>query len=192
MICHFNKETKISYPEKGMNLGNDPYAALPLIEACTEDVERILSIIAQAQARMRAAGSAQWQDGYPAREHILADIARGYGRVLLHSGSVAVYGAVVFDGEPAYRELEGAWLTDGPYVAVHRLAVADETLGRGLATRFMLATEALARSRDVGSFRVDTNFDNRRMLRLLAKLGFVRCGEVLYRGAPRIAFEKIL
>lgn len=175
-----------------MNDRKEPCDPLLWREARTEDVERILAIIAEAQARMRAAGSAQWQDGYPAREHILADLARGYGRVLLRSGSIESYGAVVFDGEPAYGELEGTWLTDGPYVAVHRLAVADDALGCGLATHFMRATEALARSRDVGSFRVDTNFDNRRMLRLLDKLGFVRCGEVRYRGSPRIAFEKIL
>ena len=29
-------------------------------------------------------------------------------------------------------------------------------------------------------------------LRLLAKFGFVRCGEIHYAGDPRIAFQKIL
>ena len=30
------------------------------------DAERIMEIIRQAQAQMRALGSLQWQDGYPA------------------------------------------------------------------------------------------------------------------------------
>ena len=30
------------------------------------DAERIMEIIRQAQAQMRALGSRQWQDGYPA------------------------------------------------------------------------------------------------------------------------------
>ena len=43
------------------------------------DAERIMEIIRQAQAQMRALGSRQWQDGYPARADIDNDLARGYG-----------------------------------------------------------------------------------------------------------------
>lgn len=32
------------------------------------ETDRIMQIIRQAQARMHAAGSRQWQDGYPARD----------------------------------------------------------------------------------------------------------------------------
>lgn len=45
------------------------------------DAARIMEIIRQAQAQMRALGSLQWQDGYPARADIDRDIARGYGYV---------------------------------------------------------------------------------------------------------------
>ena len=78
---------------------------------------------------------------------------------------------MVFDGEPAYDAIDGQWLTDEPYVLVHRIAVADGERGRGVAAEFMRRTEALARERGVGSFRVDTNFDNRYMLRMLERLG---------------------
>ena len=81
------------------------------------DAERIMEIIRQAQAQMRALGSLQWQDGYPARTDIDNDIARGYGYVFEKSGTaeepaaagtpqkcdkgrasgaVIAYGAVVF------------------------------------------------------------------------------------------------
>ena len=45
------------------------------------DTERIMEIIRQAQAQMRALGSLQWQDGYPATADIGHDIACGYGWV---------------------------------------------------------------------------------------------------------------
>ena len=32
---------------------------------------------------------------------------------------------MVFDGEPAYGAIDGAWLTGGDYVVLHRLAVAN-------------------------------------------------------------------
>lgn len=182
--------------------------------ATRNDQPRILQIIRQAQRRMAAAGSQQWQDGYPAAENIEADLEKGVGYVLHRStaasdgtdaatgrneevadgdnpvGAVVAYGAIVFDGEPAYDHLDGEWLTDGPYVVVHRLAVADEALGNGIGTEFLKRAERLARKRGIRAFRIDTNFDNRRMLRILDRLGFVRCGEVAYRGAGREAFEK--
>ena len=45
------------------------------------DAARIMEIIRQAQAQMRALGSLQWQDGYPAAADIGHDIACGYGWV---------------------------------------------------------------------------------------------------------------
>ena len=173
------------------------------------DAARIMEIIRQAQAQMRALGSLQWQDGYPARTDIDNDIARGYGYVFEKSGTAEepaaagtpqkcdkgrasgaaiAYGAVVFDGEPAYGAIDGAWLTGGDYVVLHRLA--DGEKGRGVAAEFMRRTEALARERGVGSFRVDTNFDNRYMLRMLERLGFAYCGKIVYGSGERLAFEK--
>ena len=52
--------------------------------------------------------------------------------------------------------------------------------------------EAMAHGRGTGSMRVDTNFDNRYMLRMLGRLGFVYCGKVRYRSGERLAFEKPL
>lgn len=244
------------------------------------DAARIMEIIRQAQAQMRALGSLQWQDGYPAAADIGHDIACGYGWVFEKpeaekspeargsdgtgaagfrpetaaarkitdtgeagatgsgadetaatteeateateetrkaremretqealetretqaakaaaaqaQGNVVAYGAVVFDGEPAYDAIDGAWLTDGDYVVLHRMAVTDGEKGRGVATEFMRRVEAMACGRGTGSMRVDTNFDNRYMLRMLGRLGFVYCGKVRYRSGERLAFEKTL
>lgn len=178
--------------------------------ATSDDVPRILQIIAQAQRRMAAAGSGQWQNGYPALGNIVSDLGRGYGHVLCRaagsgacgqrasdagrtdSETVVAYGAIVFDGEPAYDALDGQWLTAGPYVVVHRLAVSDEALGQGLGRAFLQQTERLAREQGVGAFRIDTNFDNRRMLHILASEGFVCCGKIRYESGERLAFEKRL
>lgn len=155
--------------------------------------ERILEIIRQAQAQMRAAGSDQWQDGYPAREDIEADIARGAGHVLCRTnGKVIAYGALFFDGEPTYGEIRGAWITSGDYVVLHRLAVADGEKCRGAATEFLRRTASLARRRGTPAFRVDTNFDNRPMLHLMEKEQFVYCGKIRCRNGERMAFEKVL
>ena len=161
------------------------------------ETDRIMQIIRQAQARMHAAGSRQWQDGYPAPGHISADIGRNRGYVLCKPGvegplSVIAYGAVVFDGEPAYDAIDGQWLTDEPYVLVHRIAVVDGERGRGVAAEFLHRVETLAQERGVKAFRIDTNFDNQTMLRLLERTGFTYCGKVVYRSGERLAYEKPL
>ena len=128
-------------------------------QAVPREAPLIMQIIRQAQARMRAAGSSQWQDGYPAPGHISADIGRGCGYVLCRPGvrecrAIIAYGAVAFDGEPAYEALEGEWLTDGPYVVVHRMAVADGECGKGVAAEFLRHAEEMARERGIGTFRI--------------------------------------
>ena len=157
-------------------------------QAVPREAPLIMQIIRQAQARMRAAGSSQWQDGYPAPGHISADIGRGCGYVLCRPGvrecrAIIAYGAVA---------LEGEWLTDGPYVVVHRMAVADGECGKGVAAEFLRHAEEMARERGIGAFRIDTNHDNRPMLRLLERMGFTFCGKVVYRSGERLAFEKRL
>ena len=157
------------------------------------ETDRIMQIIRQAQARMHAAGSRQWQDGYPAPGHISADIGRNRGYVLCKPGvegplSVIAYGAVVFDGEPAYDAIDGQWLTDEPYVLVHRIAVADGERGRGVAAEFLHRVEALASERGVKAFRIDTNFATRTRLRLLERWVFSFGGKVFTRRGYGLAY----
>ena len=165
----------------------------PVFRKATEaDVTAAGAILRQAVERMLAEGKQQWDHSYPNETHIRADIDRGIAYVLELEGEVVAYGAVVFDGEPAYDIIDGQWLTDGAYVVVHRLATLMSSQRTGLAMTYLRAVGHLAHSRGIHSFRIDTNFDNTRMLNLLAKAGFTCCGQVHYPRGPRKAFEKRL
>ncbi|MCM1355682.1 MAG: GNAT family N-acetyltransferase [Staphylococcus sp.] len=165
-----------------------------LRRAIREDLGRIMEIMGHAKAQMAREGSRQWDESYPAPENILTDIAAGNGYVLTGPDDIPVaYGAIIFKGEPAYAAIDGCWLTEGePYVVLHRLAVAEEAKGRGVASQFFDETARLAAERGAESFRVDTNYDNHRMLHLMVKLGFTYCGEVTYGRGSRKAFEKVI
>lgn len=157
------------------------------------DLESIWRIIGQAKAQMKRLGSRQWDENYPSRQHICQDIQDENGYVICREERVIAYGVVSFDGEPAYKEIEGQWSNDLPYVIVHRLAVADEMKRQGIAGNFLLQAEELSRRKGIYSFRVDTKYDNAYMLRLLETLGFSYCGEVRYRNdSVRKAFEKTI
>ncbi|ROT03877.1 GNAT family N-acetyltransferase [Muribaculaceae bacterium Isolate-037 (Harlan)] len=156
------------------------------------DVAVATRILRDAAQKMMAEGKCQWTETYPSESNVLSDIKAGNAYVIETDGIVEAYGAMVFTGESAYDDIDGEWLSDSPYVVVHRLAVAQSAQGRGVASRFMKMVEVQAAERGISSFRVDTNFDNRAMLILLEKRGFCYCGEVRYPQGGRMAFEKLI
>jgi GNAT superfamily N-acetyltransferase len=161
-------------------------------KATLEDVPQIWVILQQAIARRKKDGSRQWQDGYPNESSIKEDIEQGVSYILTADDTVAGYTAILINDEPAYDNLEGEWLTNDDFVVVHRLAVSDAYIGKGLAQKMMFATEEVALQQDIFSVKVDTNFDNIPMLKIFEKLGYTYCGEVMLRGGIRKAFEKKL
>lgn len=163
-----------------------------LRKATPGDRDRIWEIIQQAKAQMNKENKQQWNESYPAAEHIAADIENNYAYVLCIENNVIAYGAIVFDGEPTYQSIQGKWLSECPYVVVHRLAVAEEMKRQGIATIFIKEVETLSLEKGVHSFRVDTNFDNFYMQKILEKLHFTYCGEITFQGGSRIAYEKLL
>lgn len=163
-----------------------------LRKARKSEVSEIMAIIEFAREQRRKDGSEQWQDGYPNLDSIMNDIENGNGYVLTSEDKILFYAAIIFDIEPAYEAIEGKWLTDGEYAVIHRMAAAPEGKGKGLATRMMLEAEKLSLDNGIFSIKIDTNFDNPAMLKLIEKLGYLYCGKVYFRGSARRAFEKVL
>lgn len=161
-------------------------------KATSTDLPNIWQILKVAITRRKADGSNQWQDGYPNPEVIKNDIAKNAGFVLEVNNQAAGYVAILINDEPEYNNLEGKWLTNGDFVVFHRLAVAKEFLGKGLAKELFLQIEKFAQDRGINSIKADTNFDNDAMLHLFNSMGYHYCGEVYFRGSPRRAYEKVL
>ena len=163
-----------------------------LRKAQIPEAEIIWQILQQAIERRRKDGSNQWQDGYPNQEVVKTDISLGKGYVLEIDNAIAAYAALVFNDEPAYYEIIGDWLTNDDFLVIHRVAVSDDFLGKGIAVLLFQKLEDFAMENQVFSIKVDTNFDNLAMLHILEKLDYQYCGEVYFRGSARKAFEKVL
>ncbi len=179
-ICSFTKNTK------------DSMNKFEIRKATLADKGRIWEIIQQAIALRKEQGSRQWQDGYPNEDVVQSDIDKGYAHVVEVAHRIVGYVAIIFDVEPAYDDIDGKWLSNGPYVGIHRLASAQDPHMKGVGTAIMRGVEEIAIDHSVYSIKVDTNFDNGGMLHVFEKLGYQYCGEVHFRGASRNAFEKLL
>jgi len=156
------------------------------------DVTSIWEILQQAIIRRREDGSDQWQDGYPNVDVVQNDINRGVGFVLIDGDTIIGYCAVMINDEPEYANIQGKWLTNDDFVAIHRVAVSNKYLGKGFAKKLMTSVEEYAVSNHILSIKADTNFDNFAMMNIFEKLGYIYCGEVYFRNSPRRAYEKIL
>ncbi|RZM01367.1 MAG: GNAT family N-acetyltransferase [Pedobacter sp.] len=161
-------------------------------QAAPAQIPEIWKILQDAIMRRKDDGSEQWQDGYPNPQVIEKDILRNSGFVLTDGTAIAGYCAIIFNDEPAYAEIEGEWLTDGDFLVFHRVAIANDYLGRGLSKIMLKYIEEYAITRGIKSIKADTNFDNAAMLNIFTKAGYVYCGEVFFRGSARKAFEKVL
>jgi GNAT superfamily N-acetyltransferase len=161
-------------------------------KATTADASAIWEILQQAIIRRKEDGSQQWQDGYPNPSVVALDIEKGAGFVQTDGAEIVGYCALLINDEPAYAGIEGAWLTNGNFVAVHRVAISNTHLGKGLAKRMLHDIEQFASAQNIPSIKADTNFDNAPMLKIFESLGYVYCGEVFFRGGSRKAYEKVL
>jgi len=161
-------------------------------KAETSDINAVWEIIQQSIERRRKDGSQQWQNGYPNLQTVESDVEKGFGHVLTVDDEVAVFVALIFNDEPAYSSIEGAWLTNGEFVVVHRVAVSENFAGQGLAKKLFDYIEDFTKSQNVLSIKVDTNYDNLAMLKILESKGYTYCGEVFLAGGVRKAFEKVL
>ncbi len=151
-----------------------------------EDLHRLEEIFSYARKQMALSGNPdQWKDHRPSMDLVRKDIKNGTSYVVENEDGETVGTFAYIPGiEPTYFEIDGRWLDDAPYGTIHRIASARKEKGVfDTAIRF-----AKSFQRDI---RIDTHKDNKVMLHLIEKHGFIYCGIIIVDdGSERLAFQK--
>lgn len=157
-----------------------------------KDIDAVMQIISEARARIEKLGIDQWQYGYPSRDVIIDDVKHGRFYLGTEKDEIFSVFAMITDGEPTYDKIyDGKWLTDGRYVAVHRIAVNGKTIRHGIGSETLEYVVSEAVKNGFESVRIDTHEGNIPMRRMLEKNGFTHCGTIyLTGGQKRVAYEK--
>ena len=157
--------------------------------AFPNEVDAIMQVIEEAKRCLADAGSTQWQNGYPNTDTIIDDIISGQAYVALEEGELLAYAAVTKSPEKAYEAIyDGNWEgKETEYLVFHRIAVASDVQGQGVAQTFL---EGLIEGFDYLDFRSDTHAKNIAMQHIFEKLGFKQVGKVPVDG-ERLAYQKI-
>ena len=93
--------------------------------------------------------------------------------------------AFIPGSDPTYQYIDGAWLEDTPYAAIHRVASAGKE--KGVFTKIADYCKS-----QISHLRIDTHALNLPMQGAVEKNGFQRCGTIyLEDGSPRIAYEYV-
>lgn len=163
----------------------------------TKHIDRMCEITDQAKRQLKNLGLSQWQKGYPSREVWTQDAQNRCTYLAMEEGEILGIFAFQTTPDASYGVIDGKWLTDGAYASMHRVCVADESKGKGVAGQMFAKGFEMAKELGFPSMRIDTHPGNLPMQRALQKAGFVKCGEIHLVGGCedgdlRIAFEKIL
>ncbi len=155
------------------------------------EVDRAMSIIDDAKKHLKEQGIDQWQKGYPDYECIKNDSISQKGFFIVDNKEVLGYLCIDFDGEPAYDNLNGKWISDEKYVVVHRMAFGENARGKKLTDEVFRLVEKMSEDKGINYFRVDTDADNIKMQHVLKKNGFIFRGRIWFDNSEKIAFDKV-
>ncbi len=166
------------------------------IEAC----DTLVALFARVVDGMRSQGIDQWDERYPDRAVLEADLRAGVAFALFgdreesprfQAGAPVGYVALNEEQSEEYRDVP--WLENGgaPLV-IHRLCVDPVFQGRGAAKTLLSFAETFALQTGHTSIRLDAFTQNPAALALYDSLGYDWRGEVTFRKGLFRCYEKIL
>lgn len=139
-------------------------------EAKIEDLKDIMIVIEDAKKQLRDRGSLQWNvSEYPCATDIINDIV--VNKLFVYDSN-GIKGCIAMCSEDALYEESLLW-DNVPFVALHRMAVLQECLGQGIASKLLQHCISVC---EVSSIRGDTHYTNDGMLAVFKKVGFTYKG----------------
>ncbi len=170
---------------------------MEFVLAKNEHIDELCVITDDAKVQLKNLGTDQWQYGYPCREVWEDDVKKGLTFVAVEEGKVCGAFAFIETEEESYKKIDGKWLTDTPYVSLHRVCVSNDVKGKGVAGKMFSFAMNKAKEMGYKSVRIDTHPGNFPMQKAIGKSNFQKCGSIylvggMEDGAERFAYEIIL
>jgi ribosomal protein S18 acetylase RimI-like enzyme len=168
---------------------NERSTAFTIVRADTSHLDEAWSIVDRCRIALRERGIFQWDDIYPTREVVAADIAGGRLYALTAAGRC--HAVVTVDTVQDDQYVTVPWTSAEPALVVHRLCVDPVAQGRGLGRRLMDYVEAHAKHHRFASVRLDAYSGNAEAVAFYRRRGYREAGQVYFprRTLPFYCFE---
>jgi GNAT superfamily N-acetyltransferase len=157
------------------------FRAMNIRLALPSELNEVYQLYADARIHLRGQGIHQWSDNYPSRQTTLLDIEREELFVL--EKNQHIYGAICLNERQDDQYKLIAWrLNDDNPLVIHRLVIAPDAQGGGLARQLMDFAEKQALDRGYLSIRLDAYTGHERVRRFYEQRGYVSRGMVFFEG----------
>jgi ribosomal protein S18 acetylase RimI-like enzyme len=133
-------------------------------------------------------GIPQWDDIYPSRAILNADIENKQMYLIEVGGRVAGLTVINEDQSPEYAGV--AWKYEGRALVVHRLTIHPDFQRRKLASYLMDFAEETAAAQNYDCIRLDAFARNPAAFAMYEKRGYRRAGIVRFRKGDFFCYEK--
>lgn len=147
--------------------------------ATMADLPALMVIVQEAIELLKQQGSPQWQNGYGPTQEKISKMIQKQEMYVLEDQIIVAMGALVHGIDPVYTAIEeGEWQGDAPYISIHRVAVARQFTGKGLAKKILELLVNEAKKQGIDDVRIDTHQLNVGMQKAILSSGFSYCGIV--------------
>ena len=153
-----------------------------------EELDSIYTLVQEAIRHMHEHGISQWDEIYPSKAILNADIENKHMHLIELEGRVAGFTVINEDQSPEYASV--AWRYDGRVLVVHRLTIHPDFQRRKLASSLMDFTEEMAAAENYDSIRLDAFTLNPAAFAMYEKRGYRKAGIVRFRKGDFFCFEK--
>lgn len=155
------------------------------------DLPDVMQLIRAAIAEMQRQGIDQWDEIYPAEQHLAADTEAGQLCCGTDGERIAVIYVLNQECDTAYDSAD--WSYDSSaFTVIHRLCVHPDYWGQGVAQQTMEQIESGLRDAGCKAIRLDVFAKNPAALRLYARNGCRQTGTADWRKGRFLLMEKLL
>jgi ribosomal protein S18 acetylase RimI-like enzyme len=153
-----------------------------------EELETVYSLVQEAIRHMDKQGIPQWDDIYPSKAILNADIENRQMHLIEVEGRVAGLIVINEDQSPEYAGV--AWEYGGRVLVVHRLTIHPDYQRHRLASYLMDFAEETAAAENYDCIRLDAFTPNPAAFNLYENRGYRRAGIVRFRKGDFFVYEK--
>ena len=153
-----------------------------------EELETIYILVQEAIRHMDEQGIPQWDDIYPSKAILNADIENRQMYLIEVEGRVAGLTVINEDQSPEYARV--AWKHSGRVLVVHRLTIHPDYQRHKLASHLMDFAEEMAAAENYDCIRLDAFTQNPAAFAMYENRGYRRAGIVRFRKGEFFVYEK--
>lgn len=153
-----------------------------------EELDSVYSLVQEATRHMDQQGIPQWDDIYPSKAILNADIENQQMHLIEVEGRVAGLTVINEDQSPEYARV--AWKHSGRVLVVHRLTIHPDYQRHKLASHLMDFAEEMAADENYDCIRLDAFTQNPAAFAMYENRGYRRAGIVRFRKGEFFVYEK--